>query len=94
MHPAGLGQQPGQRGEQRTIGPAALWTLDLPAQDRNLVPQQEDLGSGRIVAGQQRQPRQQMPEDQVDQRQRHAHSLTIRPSRLSSRIPAAHSPRR
>jgi len=72
MHPAGLGQQPGQRGDQRTIGPAALWTLDLPAQDRNLVPQQEDLGSGRIVAGQQRQPRQQMPEDQVDQRQRHA----------------------
>jgi len=39
------------------------WAFDLPAQDRDLVPRQKDLrGLGRIVAGQQREPGQQMSE--------------------------------
>jgi len=49
------------------------------------VTQQKNLGGhGRIVAGQQRQPGQNVSEDQVDQRQRHTHSTTINAARLAA----------
>jgi hypothetical protein len=66
------GEQPGQRREHSAVRPAGAGPGDLSAQDRDLVSQHEDLGVlGRLLAGQQREPADELAEDQVEQSQRH-----------------------
>jgi hypothetical protein len=61
------GQQPGQGGEHGTISPARLRTRDLPTQDRDLVPQDQDLRIlGGVAADQERQPTEHPDYEQVD----------------------------
>ena len=48
---AAPGQQPGQRGQDRPVGPGQLRRLDLALQDGNLVTQEEDLGIFSPIAG-------------------------------------------
>jgi hypothetical protein len=38
------GQQPGQRGHDRLVGPGRPWGLDLALEDGDLMAQYEDLG--------------------------------------------------
>jgi hypothetical protein len=38
------GQQPGQRGQHRPVGPRQLRRLDLTPEDGDLVAQDQDLG--------------------------------------------------
>jgi hypothetical protein len=47
-------QQPGQRRQDRPVGPVELRPGDLTAQHRDLVPEHHDLGvPGRLAAAQQ-----------------------------------------
>lgn len=72
MAPALRGQQPGQRREHGAVRPAGAGPGDLSAQDRDLVSQNEDLGVlGRLLAGQQREPADELAEDEVEQSERH-----------------------
>jgi hypothetical protein len=49
-----------------------VWPGDLSAQHRDLMAQHEDLGVlGRLPAGQEREPADELTEDQVEQPQRH-----------------------
>jgi hypothetical protein len=51
------GPQPGQRGQDRPVGPGQPRPFDLALQDGNLVAQDEDLGVlGAVGAGEQSQP--------------------------------------
>jgi len=51
------GQQPGERSDHGPVGPVRFRTGDLAAQDRDLMPQYQDLHVLRgVVAGEQRQP--------------------------------------
>jgi hypothetical protein len=49
MEPKPPGQQPCQRSQQRTVGLGRSRTGDLTAQDRDLVPQNQDLNVFRRV---------------------------------------------
>jgi len=52
------GQQPGQRGQDRSVGPVRSGAGDLAAQDGNFMAQHHDLGVLiRLAAAQQEQPR-------------------------------------
>ena len=54
------GQQPCERGDHGAIGPVRFRAGDLTAQDRNLVPQYQDLHVfGGVAAGKQSQPAEQ-----------------------------------
>jgi len=95
VRPAGLGQQLGQRGDQRPVGPRPVRALALTPQDRQLVPQQQDYRRfGRVICGQDREPGNLLPEDQVDERQRHTRSTTINLCRLTGHEAAAQPHRR
>ena len=51
------GQSPGQRGQDRPVGPGQPRPFDLALEDGNLVAQDEDLGVlGAVGAGEQGQP--------------------------------------
>jgi hypothetical protein len=57
VQPQAPGQDPGQGGQHGTVSPVRPWPGALPPQDRDLMPQYEDLRVLRgIAAGQQRQP--------------------------------------
>jgi membrane associated rhomboid family serine protease len=72
MASALLGEQPGQRCEYDAVWPGEVWPGDLPAQHRHLVSEHEELGVlGRLPAGQQCEPAEELAEDQVEQSQRH-----------------------
>jgi hypothetical protein len=54
------GQHPGQRGQHRPIGPGQPRSLDLPLEDGDLVPQDQDLRVlGALGAGEQGEPAEQ-----------------------------------
>ena len=72
MPSARRGQQSGQRREHRPIRPGQSWPAHLVAQYRYLVAQHEDFRIFRVcAAGQQSQPGQDLPEDQIQQSYRH-----------------------
>jgi hypothetical protein len=63
------GQQPGERG---AVSPVRLRAGDLAAQDRDLVPQHQDLKIlGGVAAGEQRQPAEQPDHEQVGEAGEH-----------------------
>jgi hypothetical protein len=66
------GQQPRQRGDHGPVGPVWLGADDLTAQDRDLMPQYQDLRVfGDVAAGEQRQPAEQPEHEQIDQAEEH-----------------------
>jgi hypothetical protein len=72
MAPALGGEQPGQRPAHGAVRPAGAGPGDLSAQARDLVSQHEDLGVvGRLLAGQQREPADELAEDEVEQSKCH-----------------------
>jgi hypothetical protein len=55
-----------------------VWPGDLSVQDRDLVAQHEDPGVlGRMPAGQQREPADELTEDEVQVAQRHLQSTQL-----------------
>ena len=67
-----LGQPPDEGGEDRPVRPVQAWSWVGAAENGDLVPQHEELdvlGGGR-AAQQQDQP-EHLPEDQIQQAQRH-----------------------
>jgi hypothetical protein len=68
VHPQLSRQQPGQRGQNRSIWPRGAWLADLATQDRDLVPQHQQLGSDRgLAARKDRQPPEQAHHDQIEE---------------------------
>ena len=67
-------QETGQGGEHGTVSPVRPRPRDLPAQDRDLMPQHEDL---RILSGvipcQEHQPAEHPDHQQVDETDKHKH---------------------
>jgi len=79
------GQPPHEGGEHGPVRPVQPWPWVAAAQDGDLVPQHEELdvlGGGR-AAHQQVQP-EHLPEDQVQQPQRHAGIMSGQRSSLVS----------
>jgi hypothetical protein len=63
---AAAGQQPGQRGQDRPVGPGQLWCLDLAVEHRDLMAQDQDLGIlGAVGPGEQREPAEHAQHGQV-----------------------------
>jgi len=66
------GQQLRERGDHGAVGPVRLRAGDLTAQDRDLVPQHQDLRIFRGVATrEQRQPAEQPDYEHVDEAKDH-----------------------
>jgi hypothetical protein len=66
------GQHPRQGGDHGAVGPVRLRAGDLTAQDRNLVPQDQDLRVLRGVASrEERQPAEQPDHENVDEANEH-----------------------
>ena len=62
----------GQRGDHGPVGPVWLGADDLTAQDRDLMPQYQDLHVfGDVAAGEQRQPAEHPEHEQIDQAEEH-----------------------
>jgi len=60
------GQQPGQRGQDRPVGPGQPGSLNLVLENGDLVPQDQDLGVlGVIGPGQQGEPAEHAEHRQV-----------------------------
>jgi hypothetical protein len=82
VEPTLPGEQPGQCREHGPIWPGGTWPGDLSAQHRDLMAEHEDLGvPGRLPAGEQCEPADELAEDEVEQSQRHG----WRSSRTSAR---------
>ena len=76
-HPAG--QQPRQPSQHRTLSPIQSGSGHPPAQHRNLVAQQQELGIlGCRTSRQQRKPPHQLAEHQVHQSQGHPPIIATR----------------
>jgi hypothetical protein len=72
VHPQLSRQQPDQRRQNRSIRPRRAWLADLATQDRDLVPQHQQLGSDRgLAARQDRQPPEQAHHDQIEESETH-----------------------
>src|SRR2546422_930788 len=70
--PAAAWDEPAQRGLDCPVGQAGTGSGDLPAQDRELVAQDEDFGVlRRATAGEQAEPADHRPQDQVEESQGH-----------------------
>ena len=66
------GQQSGQGGEHGAVSPVRPRTGDLPPQDRDLVPQHEDLRIlGSVIPGKEHQPAEHPDHEQVDETDLH-----------------------
>ena len=66
------GQQSRERGDHGSVHPVQLRTGDLTAQDRDLVPQYQDLHLfGGVAAGEQRQPAEQPRHQQAEEAEEH-----------------------
>jgi hypothetical protein len=64
------GQQPGQRGQHRPVGPRQPRILDLPLENGDLVPQNQNLRVlGTIRAGEQGKPAEHAQHRQVGESQ-------------------------
>jgi hypothetical protein len=62
------GQQPGQRGHDRPVGPGQPRGLDLALEHGDLMAQDEDLGVlGAVGAGQQGEPAEHAEHHQVSE---------------------------
>ena len=60
------GQQPGQRGQDRPVGPGQPRRLDLPLEHGDLMTQDQDLGVlGAVGAGEQGKPAEHAQHRQV-----------------------------
>jgi hypothetical protein len=60
------GQQPGQRGQDRPVGPRQPRVLELPLEHGDLVAQDKDLGVlGTVGAGEQGEPAEHVQHRQV-----------------------------
>ena len=65
-------QLAGQRGDHGAVSPVRLRTGDLTAQDRDLMPQHQNLRVLRGVAPrEQRQPAEQPDHEQIDEAKEH-----------------------
>jgi hypothetical protein len=65
------GEHPGQCRQDGAVWPGWAWPGELSAQDRDLVSEYEDLSVlGRLAAGEQCEPADELAEDQVEQSQR------------------------
>ena len=65
-------QQPGQRRQDRPVGPVRLRPGDLTPEHRDLMTEHHDLRIlGRLAAAQQQQPAEDPDHDQVEQAKRH-----------------------
>ena len=91
------GQPPDERGEHGPVRPVHTWSGVGAAQDGDFVAQDEELdvlGGGRATR-QQDQP-EHLPEEQVEQPQRHVGIMSDQRSLLVSdpdRLLAPHSPK-
>jgi hypothetical protein len=88
------GQPPDERGEHGPVRPVHTRTWVGATQDGDLVPQHEELDvlSGGPAAQQQDQP-EHLPEDQVQQPQRHAGIMSDQRSPLvSDPVPTSGTP--
>jgi hypothetical protein len=66
------GQHPRQRGDHGAVGPVRLRVGDLTAQDRNLVPQHQDLRVFRgVAAREEHQPAEQPDHEQIHEVKEH-----------------------
>ena len=72
MQPQVPRQQPGQGGQHGTVSPVRLRPRGLPAQDRGLMPQHEDLRilSG-VIPGQEHQPAEHPDHQYVEETDKH-----------------------
>ncbi len=60
--------QPRERGDHGTVSPVRPWARDLPTQDRNLMPEHQDLRVlGDIAPRQQHQPPEYPDHEQLDE---------------------------
>ena len=72
VQPQVPGQQRRQGGNHGAIGPVQLWVDDLTTQDRDLMPEDQDLHVlGGIAPRQERQPVEQSDHEQVDEADEH-----------------------
>jgi hypothetical protein len=72
VQPKAPGQQPRQGGEHGPVGPVRLRAGHLTAQDRDLMPQHQDLHVLRgVAARQQHQPAEQPDHEQIDETNEH-----------------------
>jgi hypothetical protein len=72
VQPQVAGQQRGQGRERRTVSPVRPRARDLPTQDRDLVPQYEDLRILRgVIPRQEHQPARHPDHEQVDETDQH-----------------------
>jgi hypothetical protein len=72
VQPQAPGQQPSQCGDHRTVSPVRSRAGNLTAQDRDLVPEHQDLDVlGGVASREQRQPAEQPDHEQIDQANAH-----------------------
>jgi hypothetical protein len=72
VHPQLSWQQPGRRGQNRSIWPRGAWLADLVTQDRDLVSQHQQLGSDHgLAVRKDRQPPEQAHHDQIEESEAH-----------------------
>ena len=65
-------QQPGQRCQDRPVGPVRLGPGDLAPEQRDLMTEDHDLRIlGRLAAAQQHQPAEDLDHEQVGQAEGH-----------------------
>ena len=66
------GQQPRERSDHSPVGPVRFREGDLAAQDRDLMPQYQDLYVfAGVAAGEQRHPAEQPDHEQVEEASKH-----------------------
>jgi hypothetical protein len=66
------GQQPGQGGEHGTSRPVRPRARDLPAQNRDLVPEHQDLRvPSSVIPRQQHQPAEHPDHEEIDEADEH-----------------------
>jgi hypothetical protein len=72
VQPQARRQQPPEGRDHGTVSPVRLRTGDLAAQDRDIVPQDQDLRVlGGIAPRQERQPAEHPDHEQVDKADEH-----------------------
>jgi len=72
VQPQVPGQQPRERGDHGPVSPVRFRAGDLTAQDRDLMPQYQDLHVLRgVAAGEQRHPAEQLGHRQVEEAEEH-----------------------
>ena len=81
-------RQPGQRGQDRPVGPVRFRPGDLTPEHRHLMTEHHDLRIlGRLAAAQQHKPAKDPDHDQIQEAKRHeprsCPSQLIRPNRRS-----------